>query len=75
MRRVLSIILIIGAAIAVSSVFGNPFTFIAWCFDWIVWAIDGVAKVLQGNQQFNDMLKTKPEDLNAMITASWILLH
>jgi CBS domain containing-hemolysin-like protein len=63
-KKALILIFVIGLSIAILSVFGNPFRFFAWCFDWIVWSIEWIARIFTGNQTFQEVARTNPGDLD-----------
>jgi membrane protein implicated in regulation of membrane protease activity len=69
-KKILLGILLAGLIIAIISVFGNPFNFFGWVWDWIIWAIQSIANVFSGNHTFREVAQTRPSDL-ALITMTW----
>ena len=66
-RKILFIILAIGLGLAIISVFGSPFKFFAWVFDWIVWSIDAIKDIFTGSETFNNIAKTTPNNLSIIM--------
>lgn len=70
LKKVFLICLGIGILMGVLAIFGNnPFHLIAFCFDWIVWFIDAVAKVVSGNQTVHDVLTTTPSEMGLIMSS------
>jgi CBS domain containing-hemolysin-like protein len=66
-KKILIMILAIGLGLAIISVFGDPFKFFSWVFDWIVWSIDAVKDIFTGSRTFNNIAKTTPNDLSLIV--------
>lgn len=66
-RRIFGIIVGVIVILAIVSIFGNPFKFIVWCFQWIWWVISVLAMWMTRNPEINYLLSRTPGDLNTIM--------